>query len=68
VTAIQRPRKVAVSSQRVSSQPATDGGAKRRWPPSSPIQAHESVRIELRSARSRPAVKTTGGFVIRGPS
>ena len=40
--ATQRPRKVAVSSQRDSSQPATFGGWNSIWPAMSEIQVQSS--------------------------
>ena len=61
----QRARKVAVSSQRVSSQPETLGGANSSWPASAHIQAHAVVSIPRPTARSIPAAWTTGGLAMR---
>jgi hypothetical protein len=46
---------VEVSSQRLSSHPATLGGRKSRWPASPHIQA-QSAWMPRRRARSRPAI------------
>ena len=64
---IQRARKVAVSSQRVSSQPETFGGMNRYWPAPSHSHAQSPVSTPRPTARSIPATCTTGGLTIRGP-
>src|SRR6266545_6593655 len=63
----QRPRNVAVSSHWVSSQPATFGGRKSRWPAASPRLTQERVSMPRPTARNMPAAYTVGGFTIRGP-
>ena len=63
----QRARKVAVSSQRVSSQPATLGGMNRYWPALSHSHDQAGVSIPRPTARSMPAACTTGGLTIRLP-
>ena len=61
----QRARKVAVSSQRVSSQPATFGGANSSCPALPHIHAQADVSMPRPTARSIPARWTTGGLTIR---
>ena len=65
VAMCQRARKVAVSSQRVSSQPDTFGGSNSIWPAWSHSHDHAVVSIARPLARSMPAACTTGGLDIR---